>query len=248
MYKTRFCFSHPLEVRITGSRIKVLKEGQTVVKLRYSTGFIGKSPALGEAFSARSRKLSLLDGNTILVGDKSRTRWTFIGRRVLKFESTAPIVAYFSPLTAEDIPQPWAIDELGFVYLITEGAILNGTKLFGTEDVAINYYKLHNPYSGFREKRRILSPDIEHVRIETIRLGDRVLEELEWQSNAIAHWSILQSVAGGQPIWIKYRDKENEVELTMDTYELINAVAGSEKSLRPLVVEAVSGPTTCCCI
>lgn len=246
MYKTRFCFSHPLEVRIAGSRIKVFKEGQTIVKLRYSTGFIGKSPALGEAFSARSKKLPLLDGNTILVGDKSRTRWTFIGRRVLKFESMAPIIAYFSPLTAEDIPQPWAIDELGFVYLITEGAILNGTKIFGTEYVAINYYKLHNPYSGFREKRRILSPDIEHERIESIRLGDRVLEELEWQSNAMAHWSVLQSVAGGQPIWIKYRDKEKEVELTMETYELINAVAGSNKSLRPLVVEVIEMKNSRC--
>jgi hypothetical protein len=238
MLATRFCFSIPYQLKVRKHDLLVYqREKKDGWRIRYYEGFVGKSPAMGAHF-AHSPCKRFFDGNTVIVRLKKRTsRWLFIGNSILRFEPLEPICDYFSPLTLDDEPQPWAIDEGGNVYLFTENVRIDGMKLFGSAYDGINYFRKHNAYEHFYGARVIIG---KNSRVGTIWLGQRLLEGLNWEPDPVEYYKRLKAEAGFEGVWIQWWGADERVPLTFYDYELLNARVGSERALRPFLMKDVS--------
>lgn len=85
---------------------------------------------LGRSPSNKLTKISGeigLEGNSMIlrsVKDTDSYHHWFIGDRIIKFKSLAPIVYFTSPVGKNKIPYPWAQDLFGNIYLFDENVVL----------------------------------------------------------------------------------------------------------------------------
>eukprot|EP01102_Stenamoeba_stenopodia_P018742 TRINITY_DN6934_c0_g1_i1.p1 TRINITY_DN6934_c0_g1~~TRINITY_DN6934_c0_g1_i1.p1 ORF type:complete len:217 (-),score=43.06 TRINITY_DN6934_c0_g1_i1:33-596(-) len=99
--------------------------------------FVGLSPLDGPDF----------DGNTILV-QTGNLEYIYIGGKIFKFKTLAPITKYNSPVGNNDVPYPYAIDSEGRVYLMLESVILTGNGDAALEDPYKEYWFNNRQSSG----------------------------------------------------------------------------------------------------
>jgi len=79
-------------------------------------------------------------GNSFLV-QKNDKSWIYIGNRIYEFKPLYPIVEYYSRVGNSDVPYPYAIDELGNIYLMIEFAIIKNLK--GVPFDSYDFYDLY---------------------------------------------------------------------------------------------------------
>lgn len=63
-------------------------------------------------------------GNSVLLRLKDN-RYMFIGDSIYEFTTHAQIFKFDSPIGNNDVPYPWAIDKMGYVYLFNEKVVLS---------------------------------------------------------------------------------------------------------------------------
>lgn len=81
------------------------------------------------------------DGNTILLHINTNT-YLFIGSEIFFFESFYPIKKYVSPVGNNDVPYPYAVDELNNYYLLIENVVMRD-ETRTLEDPYDVYYAKH---------------------------------------------------------------------------------------------------------
>lgn len=89
--------------------------------------FIGKSPLtpITEFSGGYGREY---DGNTILLSI-GNGQYVYIGDRVFSFLALSKIIKYVSEVGNNDVPYPYAIDEMGNIYLIAENIIITNKNM-----------------------------------------------------------------------------------------------------------------------
>jgi len=146
-YYTHDNGGRPFRVDITEKYVKVYigeqDEPYVLIKtyVNLSQIFVGRSPknAMTEFSGGYG---PLFDGNSILIGnniDGVRT-YVHIGCNIFSFTPYAKIVEYVSPIGNNDVPYPYAIDELGNYYLMIEDVILLKPVLVDEKDPYWYYY------------------------------------------------------------------------------------------------------------
>ena len=100
--------------------------------------FVGKSP-LNKMTKFSSGHGKAFEGNTLLlhIDDKN---YVYIGREIFSFKSLAKITKYLSPVGNNDVPYPYATDENGKTYLISEGVVLDNFQKNSVYDDPYDYY------------------------------------------------------------------------------------------------------------
>jgi hypothetical protein len=118
----------PFIVSVFDNHVKVYLNGCLKVrKLVFSTEiekiFVGRSilnnmtefSGAGEGY----------EGNSILLKIPGEiNNYVYIGESIYKFTTYAKIIAYYSPIGNNSVPYPYAIDELGNYYLVTENVVV----------------------------------------------------------------------------------------------------------------------------
>lgn len=138
MYKIHDNGGRPYSVEVKGNNVNVYKniysekcyssdenedyasDDEYDLKLEFLKSFETKNVFIGEdnkSFDTDFR------GNTILL-DMGDNSYVYIQRDISEFKSLSKIVSYFSPIGNSDVPYPYAIDELGNYYLLSENVIL----------------------------------------------------------------------------------------------------------------------------
>lgn len=86
--------------------------------------FLGKSVLCHIASSAKTVHKKY-DGNSILVcSDEGKNEYTLIGGTIFSFETSNPIVAFWSPVGNAESTYPYAVDSQNRFYLLTENVVL----------------------------------------------------------------------------------------------------------------------------
>lgn len=140
-----------VDIDVDKSRI-VISTQENVHIFHFPTDqiFIGTSPqnAMTEFSGGYG---SQEDGNSILgrlmveKDLKSKNIYYFIGHQIYRFLAKARIIYYTSPVGNNSVPYPWAQDEAGNIYLMTEKVILTPT----TKLNAIPRDKNFDPYTYY---------------------------------------------------------------------------------------------------
>ena len=78
--------------------------------------YVGKSP-LNSMTSLTRAYGPEFDGNTILL-DMGKNEYIHISDDVWSFDAKSKIVKFFSPIGNNDVPYPYAVDDLGNIYLL----------------------------------------------------------------------------------------------------------------------------------
>ena len=135
------------KVVIKGNKVTVYQNRNYCFQIIPQQIFIGKSnfDELTENSEAYGYKYN---GNSILlkIADK-KYRW--IGYSVKDFETEHEIIEFSSPVGNNDVPYPYAIDNIGQVYLMIENVLLKHTPN-------------RNPYRHYYENQNI-TPDLSRV-------------------------------------------------------------------------------------
>ena len=119
---------NPFIVSVFDNHVNVYLNGcRKVRKLVFSTEieqiFVGRSilnnmtefSGAGEGY----------EGNSILLKlPVEINQYVYIGESINRFTACAKIVEYYSPIGNNSVPYPYAIDELGNYYLITENTVV----------------------------------------------------------------------------------------------------------------------------
>ena len=112
-------YDNQIKVFLNGSR----KVRKMVFSSEVETIFIGRS--IINKMTEFSGAGEGYEGNSILIklpGEDNQ--YVYIGESIYKFTAYAKIVDYLSPVGNNSVPYPYAIDELGNYYLITESVVL----------------------------------------------------------------------------------------------------------------------------
>ena len=140
----------PFRVEINESKIQIFKEQSSEKICSFDNVdkiFIGKSP-LNEMTRFSGGSGDDFDGNTILI-HLGGLRYVFIGRQIYTFTSESEIQKYVSPVGNNDIPYPYAVDQIGQYYLLEEDIIVTDI----LPDDAENPYSAlyHVPQNRFQD-------------------------------------------------------------------------------------------------
>ena len=148
---------NPFKVVIRNSNVKIYlkindeREFEKNHKFEFEADeiFIGKSKKNEMTiFSGGYGKQ--FDGNSILL-KLYNGRYVYIGWEIYSFLPLAPIINYNSPVGNNDVPYPYAIDEMGNIYLTTENVIL--IKKYMDESIYASIIKLDKPYDYYYDLR-----------------------------------------------------------------------------------------------
>lgn len=120
----------PFRVSIDKNHVSVRKitksyqgyEQKNIWEADFDRVWIGKSPknsvtSFGGGYGPE------FDGNSILVKLKTPEKkydYVHIAAQIIGFHPQAPIVGFSSPVGNNDVPYPWAIDQKGNTYLLSE--------------------------------------------------------------------------------------------------------------------------------
>ena len=116
----------PYRVQIKPNKIAIFDNyhGSLLYEIQdYTRVFIGESP-LTEITRFGGGHGPAFRGNSILV-ESSQQEYIFIGKGVFAFTTNSPINYFLSEVGNNDVPYPYAIDELDHFYLFTEHAVLD---------------------------------------------------------------------------------------------------------------------------
>lgn len=115
-YSTHDNGDRPFRVDICGKAVTVTRVNS--VTLYPEKVFVGKSPLMPmtEFSGGHGKKF---DGNSILLAFKDN-KYVFVGHHVVGFVSKHEIVKFVSPVGANDIPYPFAVDAQQTYYLLLE--------------------------------------------------------------------------------------------------------------------------------
>jgi hypothetical protein len=102
--------------------------------------FIGKSP-LNSMTEFSGGHGPRFDGNSILL-QLSKTKYVSIGHEIYSFTTNHQIVEYISPVGNNDVPYPYAVDDIGQYYLMLDYNILKNIPEDKKEDAYQYYYKM----------------------------------------------------------------------------------------------------------
>lgn len=147
-YTTHDNGGRPFRVTIDGDTVRVyaseehdvyFPEPSLIVNAKRV--FVGRSP-LNNMTEYSGGHGPEFDGNTILVQLHLPLTYLFIGNDIFTFHANAEITEYTSPIGNNDVPYPYAKDELDNIYLLTENAVMSGKK---------NHYEGDDPYSHYYE-------------------------------------------------------------------------------------------------
>ncbi len=237
MFKTRCHCCKPFTIWVKGKTISIDRniskdKIQHVGSLRIRDGWLGKSPPLGKSFKRNSIIDHTLDGNTLIVQEARTRRWIFIGRHIFQFFPFGKIVAYFSPMLVNDKPQPWAIDDQGYVYLFGEGVVINGRDKFDSVETAIRFYSSNNPYPLFYNNRKILSRNQQNSQIKSFWIGKKKQKDWVWTPNAQKQYVEMRKKGH---VLVKYRDKNYRMSLEFDDFSDICAAFASNRKIQPMI-------------
>lgn len=146
---------------------------------------------------------SYFDGNTILYQRKVDGNYIFIGNNIFSFKTHSPIIEYHSPVGNNDVPYPYAKDELGNYYLLIEGTII-----MNSESVR----NITDPYDYYYRNCSITDKNFDNI--EKWSVGNDIYN-FNYNSNPVANYDRLTSK--GEKMIIYYKDNSN-VELTKEMY------------------------------
>lgn len=117
---------------------------ETIPILTFETDkiFIGESPLIKmtEFSGGHGTKF---DGNSILLHLCGNT-YVFIGLEIFSFSTYGKIISYVSPVGNSDVPYPYALDEHGNIYLLTEDVVIKNNA-----DVLRNMDAYDDPYDYY---------------------------------------------------------------------------------------------------
>jgi hypothetical protein len=116
-------------------------EEKALCEKNYEKIFIGKS-IHNETTDFSGAYGKKYNGNTILI-KISQYKYMFIGDEISTFYSKSEIKTYFSPIGNNDVPYPYAIDDVDRYYLITENVILDKIPKEYQEEPYDYYYQLN---------------------------------------------------------------------------------------------------------
>jgi len=163
-YDTHDNGGRPFRVRITGDTVSVhtllpwngventyAEQPSMTVKGKV---FVGKSPLIKMTRSSGGSGPEF-DGNTIVV-QTGNLEYIYIGEKVFKFKTLAPLTKYESPVGNNDVPYPYGVDSEGRVYLMLEGGILINPADETLEDVYNEYWNRQRSGNGI-DKMTIVS-------------------------------------------------------------------------------------------
>eukprot|EP01102_Stenamoeba_stenopodia_P018743 TRINITY_DN6934_c0_g1_i2.p1 TRINITY_DN6934_c0_g1~~TRINITY_DN6934_c0_g1_i2.p1 ORF type:complete len:212 (-),score=36.94 TRINITY_DN6934_c0_g1_i2:54-602(-) len=111
--------------------------------------FVGLSP-LNKMTRSSGGHGPDFDGNTILV-QTGNLEYIYIGGKIFKFKTLAPITKYSSPVGNNDVPYPYAIDSEGRVYMMLDCGILTGNGDAALEDPYEEYWNRQSSGRGIEK-------------------------------------------------------------------------------------------------
>jgi hypothetical protein len=190
---------------------------------------VGESPknAMTEFSSGHGMRFK---GNSILV--ETRHNYTFIGTEIISFQPKSPIVEFVSPVGNNDVPYPWARDELGNTYLFIESVILDSTCKWDDND----------PYRYFYDKA-LMTTDYGRVppqepefpgNIKTFKVGAETYT-LRYEPLAAKDYQRIMGWDEGS-ISVVLQD-DSVVELSEAAYMIIMKKYGNEHGFSAFVYE-----------
>jgi len=107
------------------------------------------------------------DGNSILIETKDKNQFYFIGGFIASFKLLSKndkIVKYISPILGSDVSYPFALDQKGNYYLLSEGVILTLPKnMKVNKKHYFNDKKTIDPYSIYYNKKEYKDVQIQKI-------------------------------------------------------------------------------------
>lgn len=208
--------------------------------------FIGKSPVNNMTKFSGGHGPDF-DGNSILLQMKRKPydlpnefMYIYIGESVSSFKTTSPIVEYVSPVGNNDVPYPYAIDQEGMYYLITEGVII--------EQVPKKYEK--DPYEYYyRNKNLTADKACIPPKQPAVDLGYKkfyidnqtyTLTYTPFPNNNYRRLSLMgKDDKGAGKLYLKMKDCEKKHFLSEKKYVQIMKKYGKRLGFKPLVFETL---------
>jgi hypothetical protein len=127
-YVTRFNGGEFFRVFIAdgGVQVRDVASGRNCLSLRAARVFVGESLETEMTRYSGGYGPKYL-GNSVLVHEEQpheHLEYYYVNKELVKFRALAPIVEYQSPMGNSGVPYPYAVDELGRVYLLAEKKVL----------------------------------------------------------------------------------------------------------------------------
>ena len=154
IYKTHDNGGRPFAVKVIGKHVTVTYidddthkgkgKGIPCFNIEAKKVFVGKSP-LNPMTEFSGGYGPAFDGNSFLLQFDSG-RYIYVGDSVYGFKTKNEIIEFVSPVGNSDVPYPYAVDNKGAIYLLTDGVILRA----GRHPTA-RTTPLHEPYSYYDE-------------------------------------------------------------------------------------------------
>jgi hypothetical protein len=137
----------PFKVIIDNHTVKIYKqildsdkyEVKPILIYKPIAIFIGRSPMTKNSVDSGPE----FDGNSILL-QIGNNIYTYIGSEIFSFDTRGKIIKYVSPIGNNDVPYPYAIDEFGNIYLLTENIVIKNN-----EKVEKQMKKYDDPYEYY---------------------------------------------------------------------------------------------------
>jgi len=193
--------------------------------------FIGKSP-LNKMTKFSGGHGKRFDGNTILIQIDDK-EYVYIGEQIYKFKSYGKIVKYESPVGNNDVPYPYAIDEIGKTYLMIEDVVLYNYKKNSVYDNPYDYYYHYNLItedigSVPREKSVLLN----NLDIVEFYIGDKKYT-LRYKTNPAKEYKRLIPEYGDKMYIVTIGNSKKKI-LTKDDYIKLMKGFGKTAGFTPM--------------
>jgi hypothetical protein len=176
------------------------------------------------------------DGNTILL-HMGLNKYIHIGEKIFSFDADNKITFFVSPIGNNDVPYPYAVDELGNWYLLIEYVIIE--KNNKTEKQMKQYHEPYQYYYDFglitidRGTIPPTKPKIKNFNgIEKFYIGSERYT-LRYRPNPADNYDDLQKRFNQEPLYIV--DINNKkIELTKQMYIELMESFGKMQSFKPM--------------
>lgn len=189
------------------------------------------------------------EGNSILIklpGEDNQ--YVYIGESIYKFTAYTKIVDYVSPVGNNSVPYPYAIDELGNYYLITESVVLKANPVIDEsiqqegEDPYNHYYENDHFKPEILEKlgdapipRQPLVANFDQIK--KFKIGDETYN-LGYNPYPHIEFDALKKRCKVNSLSIIKKD-DTKVELTKELYVDLVEAFGELINVKPIIEKVV---------